>query len=53
LLVDGGPPAIGVSGEDGRLLGYITTENIGEIMMVNAARPPRTAPPRPPVNPWA
>ncbi len=54
LLQEGGAPAVGVMGDDGRLVGYITTENIGEIMMVNAAQPQRVmgTTPRPPVNPW-
>ena len=41
-------PSIGVVDADGKLLGLITPENVGELMMVQAARPPRP----PPANPW-
>jgi Zn-dependent protease/CBS domain-containing protein len=33
-------PAVGVSDREGRLVGFITPENVGELMMVQAARPP-------------
>jgi len=41
-------PALGVVDSLGRLVGLITPENIGEMMMVHALRPARRAPP----NPW-
>ncbi len=56
LLQENSVPAVGVGGTDGRLAGYITAENIGEIMMVHVARPPADGPGTPsrsPVNPWA
>ena len=34
------------------LLGLVTPENIGELMMVQAARPPRRPPSPPSANPW-
>ena len=47
-------PAVGVTDGAGRLIGLITPENIGEMMMIQAARPERRAgapwasePPRP------
>jgi Zn-dependent protease/CBS domain-containing protein len=45
---EGGHPAVGIVDGEGRLVGLITPENVGELMMVQAARPPR----QPPVNPW-
>jgi stage IV sporulation protein FB len=45
---EGGHPAVGIVDGEGRLVGLITPENVGELMMVQAARPPRL----PPVNPW-
>lgn len=48
VLQGGKLPAIGVADGDGKLLGLITPENVGELMMVQAARPPRP----PPANPW-
>jgi hypothetical protein len=49
-------PAVGVNDGAGRLIGLITPENIGEMMMIQAARPERRAgvrwgsePPRPSV----
>ena len=48
VLQGGKFPAIGVADADGKLLGLITPENVGELMMVQAARPPRP----PPANPW-
>jgi Zn-dependent protease/CBS domain-containing protein len=55
LLQEDSAPAVGVTADDGRLLGYITAENIGEIMMVHAARAPGVGggTSRPAVNPWA
>jgi stage IV sporulation protein FB len=40
-------PAVGVCDAEERLLGYITPENVGEMMMIEAARPAR------PRGPWA
>jgi CBS domain-containing protein len=48
LMQEQGLPAVGITNRDGRLLGLITPENIGEMMMVQAARPDR----RPPGAPW-
>jgi stage IV sporulation protein FB len=42
-------PAVGVEDSGGRLVGLVTPENIGEMMMVHALRPARRAPP----NPWS
>jgi stage IV sporulation protein FB len=39
-------PAVGVADSEGRLVGLITPENIGEMMMIHAARPPAR------INPW-
>jgi stage IV sporulation protein FB len=48
LMQEQGLPAIGITNREGKLLGLITPENIGEMMMVQAARPDR----RPPGSPW-
>jgi Zn-dependent protease/CBS domain-containing protein len=37
LMQGGGAGAVGVADADGRLVGYITPENIGELMMVQTA----------------
>ncbi|MGY2050481.1 site-2 protease family protein [Methylobacterium sp. JK268] len=39
LMQQGGLPAVGVTDSFGRLVGLITPENVGEMMMVLAARP--------------
>ncbi len=55
LLQSGAPPAVGVTNADHQLIGLITPENIGEMMMVQAAQSGRqrnSATPQPPVNPW-
>lgn len=47
-------PAVGVTEDDGRLVGLVTPENIGEIIMVQAAQPNRGTRRQPPPsrNPW-
>ncbi|MBW8269541.1 site-2 protease family protein [Caldovatus aquaticus] len=51
LLSEGaGAPAVGVVDGAGRLVGYVTPETIGEMLLVQAARPQRRGL-RP--NPWA
>lgn len=32
-------PAVGITGPDGKLIGLLTLENLGELMMLNSARP--------------
>lgn len=43
LLQGKGVPAVGVVDDTGRLVGLLTTENVGELMMVQAALPNRAA----------
>ncbi len=47
-LQESGAPAAGVTDASGRLVGLVTPENVGELMMVQAARPPSS----PPSSPW-
>jgi hypothetical protein len=34
-----GQPVVGVTGADGKLVGLLTVENLGEMMMIHSARP--------------
>ncbi len=55
LLQENRLPAVGVTDGSGRLVGLITPENVGEIMMLHAAHPQDRPQPvdRPPArNPW-
>ena len=49
LLQEKRVPAVGVTASDGRLVGYITAENVGEMIMLAPAREAH----RPRPNPWA
>jgi Zn-dependent protease/CBS domain-containing protein len=44
LMQEKSLPAVAVADSQGRLIGLVTPENIGEMMMVNAARPEGTHP---------
>lgn len=49
----GSLPVLGVADEAGRLVGLLTAENIGEMMLVRAARPEGNAAwPEAPMGPW-
>jgi CBS domain-containing protein len=39
LLTEKGSPVVGVTDAGGRLVGLLTVENLGEMMMVQAASP--------------
>jgi Zn-dependent protease/CBS domain-containing protein len=55
LLQESRQPAVGVVDSDGRLAGFITPENLGELMMVHAAgreRRSRSSPTQAGPNPW-
>ena len=47
LLQEQSAPAVGVVDRDGRLVGYVTSENIGELLMVKDAGGPSLRPRRP------
>jgi stage IV sporulation protein FB len=48
-----GAPAVGVVDAGGRLLGLVTQETVGELLMVHAAMPPGGRGGGAPRNPWA
>jgi len=39
LLMRGGRPVVGVTDGEERLVGLLTVENLGEMMMIHSARP--------------
>jgi hypothetical protein len=44
-LMEKGRPVVGVTDGQERLIGLLTVENLGEMMMIQAARPERAAGP--------
>ena len=44
LLQDKSAPAVGAVDGEGRLVGLVTPENLGEMMLLHAARPARASP---------
>jgi CBS domain-containing protein len=49
-LTEQGKPVVGVTDPTGRLVGLLTAENLGEMVMIQAATPPRNAGTRRPAS---